>query len=47
MGSKDVEALSALPQERLAEIFAERTTETIAVQTGLVKPVKKPPGGTP
>ena len=38
MGSKDVEVLSAMPQERLAEIFAERTTETIAFQTGLVKP---------
>jgi len=47
MGSKDVEALSAMPQERLAEIFAERTTETVAVQTGLVKPVEKPAGGTP
>jgi len=47
MGSNDVEALKALPQERLAEIFAERTTETIAVQTGLVKPVGKPPEVTP
>lgn len=46
MGCKDVEALSAIGQERLAEIFAERTTETIAFQTGLVKPVEQPSRGT-
>lgn len=47
MGSKDEEPLSAMPQERLAEIFAERTTETVAVRTGLMKPVETPPGSTP
>lgn len=46
-GARDLDALKELPQERLAEIYAERTTETVAFQTGLVKPVEKPSGGTP
>lgn len=43
MGAKDLDELSPLSQERLAEIFAERTTEAIAFKTGLAKTVKKAP----
>ena len=38
MGAKDLENLRGLTQERLAEVFAERTAESIAFATGLVKP---------
>lgn len=46
-GATDLAVLKELPQERLAEIYAERITETIAVQTGLAKPVAKHAEGTP
>jgi len=42
-GAENLDSLCALPQERLAEIYAERTTEAIANETGLAKPVAKPP----
>lgn len=40
MGARDLEELTALPQERLAEVYAEPTAESIAIQTGLLRPVK-------
>jgi len=46
MGCKDIDALGPLTQERLAEVFAERTAESIGRQTGLIRAAGEPPKGT-